>query len=432
MQTSPETRATSAPARSSIEPNMAVDAALHSDQSVELQQALIHLTQLVHRPSVTPNDAGCQQYISRILQQLGFSIESFEKQGVSNLIAKIGNGPIRVAFSGHTDVVPAPYPENWSSDPFTLDIDGEKITGRGVADMKGGIAAMLAAVEMVVTHLDFEQFTFYFLITSDEEGEAEFGTQEIIEKLEDRNELPHLCIVGEPSSQSQVGDVLKIGRRGSLSGEITIFGQQGHVAYPTSANNAAHKAMTLGSWLSSLSWDEGTKDFPGTHLQITGINTGEWTDNIIPGRCTLQFNVRYSHKVTQEQIIKRINDGLMQLKQLTSDINVVWSRPCIPYLTSVEIDDSQYIGDDVDSHIQSFDLIIEAEKAIFSEISIFPRLSVSGGTSDGRFIANKGAQVIELGLPNHSIHKINEHIHKNDLFHLTKIYKRLLLNLMTK
>lgn len=409
-----------------------LDSAQYLEQSMEMTLSLEHLRQLVHRPSITPNDAGCQQYLARIMKQWGCSVESFEKQGVSNLIAKIGTGPIRIAFSGHTDVVPAPYPENWTSDPFTLAIDGDKITGRGVADMKGGIACMLAAFDLIKTQLDFEQFTFYFLITSDEEGEAEFGTQEIIDKLEDRNELPHLCIVGEPSSQTQVGDVLKIGRRGSLSGEITIWGQQGHVAYPTSANNAAHKAMTLGSWLSSLSWDEGTKDFPGTHLQITAINTGEWTDNIIPGQCTLQFNVRYSHKVTQEEIIKRINDGLMQLKQLTSDINVVWSRPCIPYLTSVEIEDSHYIEDEIDSNIQNFDLIIEAEKAIFSEINMFPRLSVSGGTSDGRFIANKGAQVVELGLPNHSIHKVNEHIHTKDLFHLTKIYKRLLLNLMAK
>lgn len=434
MQTSPETRENKVTARSSIEHNVADTTTLHSDQSVELQQALVHLTQLVHRPSVTPNDAGCQQYISRILKQIGFSIESFEKQGVSNLIAKLGNGPIRVAFSGHTDVVPAPYPENWSSDPFTLAVDGEKITGRGVADMKGGIAAMLAGFEMVVAHLDFDQFTFYFLITSDEEGEAEFGTQEIIDKLENRGELPHLCIVGEPSCQTVVGDVLKIGRRGSLSGEITIHGQQGHVAYPTNANNAAHKAMTLGSWLSSLSWDEGTKDFPGTHLQITAINTGEWTDNIIPGRCTLQFNVRYSHKVSQEDIVKRINDGLMQLKQLTSDISIEWSRPCVPYLTSTENIESHHFSNDIESSklLQDFDLIVEAEKAIFSEVSIFPRLSVSGGTSDGRFISNKGAQVVELGLPNHSIHKTNEHIHKQDLLSLTKIYKRLLLNIMTK
>ncbi|QTH63045.1 succinyl-diaminopimelate desuccinylase [Psychrosphaera ytuae] len=406
-----------------------------TEQHVELEQTLAHLVQLVHRPSITPNDAGCQQYLMRLFHKWGMEVDCFEIEGVSNLIAKIGNGGTRIAFAGHTDVVPAPYPENWDSDPFSLTIDGEKVVGRGVADMKGGISAMLTAFELALPHLDLDAYSFYFLITSDEEGEAEFGTQEIMEKLELNDEVPHFCIIGEPTSQTQVGDVIKIGRRGSISGEITIHGVQGHVAYPQEANNAAHRAMMLGRWLSDLSWDEGTKDFPGSHLQVTGINTGGWTDNIIPGQCSLKFNIRYSHKQTQDLITKRISDGLMQLKQLTKDIEIEWSRPCLPYFTAS--DAAPEVAGAIPTNerlepVKDLDLIAETERSIFNEMKLFPRLSVSGGTSDGRFIAAKGTQVVEIGLPNHSIHKTNEHVSKQDLFDLTKVYKNLLMQLMAK
>lgn len=408
---------------------------INIEHPIELEQTLTHLIQLVHRPSITPNDAGCQQYLSRLFHQWGMTVECFEIEGVSNLIAKIGQGSTRIAFAGHTDVVPAPYPENWDSDPFTLTIKDNLVIGRGVADMKGGIASMLTAFELSLPHLDLDTFTFYFLITSDEEGEAEFGTQEIMEKLELTNEVPHFCIIGEPTSQTQVGDVIKIGRRGSISGEITIHGVQGHVAYPQEANNAAHRAMMLGRWLSELSWDEGTKDFPGSHLQITGINTGTWTDNIIPGQCSLNFNIRYSHKQTQSQITQRISDGLMQLKQLTKDIQIKWSRPCSPYFTASdavpEVTGSETISSGLEN-VADLDLIAETEKSIFNEMKLFPRLSVSGGTSDGRFIAAKGTQVVEVGLPNHSIHKTNEHVSTQDLYELTKVYKTLIMQIMAK
>jgi len=403
-------------------------------------RVLEHLTQLIHRPSVTPNDAGCQQYLTRIFHSMGMAVESFEVEGVSNLIAKIGRGPVRIAFSGHTDVVPAYKPDQWLSDPFSLYEYEGNLYGRGIADMKGGIAAMLAAFEKTLPNLDLDQHTLYFLITSDEEGEAEFGTKEIVARLSETNELPHLCIVGEPSSVDFTGDVLKIGRRGAISGEITIEGKQGHVAYPQHANNASHKAMALGKWLTELSWDEGSSDFPGSHLQITGLDSGEWTDNVIPGVCKINFNIRYSHKQDEDGIKKRISDGLMQLRQVTTDINIRWYRSCLPYYTSGSVatntneDPAQSYLDSVATDFEEtgIDLVAQTEQAIFDVTQRFPRLSTSGGTSDGRFIARTGCQVVELGLPNHSIHQINEHVAKKDVYDLQHLYRQLLLRLAGK
>lgn len=398
-----------------------------------------HLTQLVHRPSVTPSDAGCQQYLTRVFHNLGMTVDSFEINGVTNTIAKIGHGKTRIAFSGHTDVVPAYDPDNWYSDPFSIFEKDGNLYGRGIADMKGGIAAMLVAFEQALPSLDLSKFSFYFLITSDEEGEAEYGTKEIVQRLAEQDALPHLCIVGEPSSVAQSGDVLKIGRRGAISGEITIEGKQGHVAYPQHANNASHKAMALGKWLTELSWDEGSTDFPGSHLQITGLDSGQWTDNVIPGICKINFNIRYSHKQTETGIMKRISDGLLQLRQLTTDINIQWHRSCLPYYTSGSVANS--VGDDDNqSYLNKLqnapmeadvDLVALAEKAVFDVTQRFPRLSTSGGTSDGRFIARAGCQVIELGLPNHSIHQVNEHVAKKDLIELLHLYRQLLLRLAT-
>lgn len=401
---------------------------------------LEHLTQLVHRPSVTPNDAGCQQYLTRVFHNMGMTVDSFEVNGVTNTIARIGNGPTRIAFSGHTDVVPAHDQDSWYSDPFSLFEKDGNLYGRGIADMKGGIAAMLVAFEQALPSLDLNKFSFFFLITSDEEGEAESGTKEIVARLSEQGLLPHLCIVGEPSSVEHSGDVIKIGRRGAISGEITIKGKQGHVAYPQHANNASHKAMALGKWLTELSWDDGSTDFPGSHLQITGLDSGQWTDNVIPGICKINFNIRYSHKQTEDGIMKRISDGLLQLRQLTTDINVQWYRSCLPYYTSGTVANS--VGDDDNqSYLNKLqnepleadiDLVALAEKAVFDVTQRFPRLSTSGGTSDGRFIARAGCQVIELGLPNHSIHQVNEHVAKKDLIELVFLYRQLLLRLATK
>lgn len=373
-----------------------------------------HIDELISKASVTPHDEGCQDYLEDVLVKLGFSVHRFNHYGVSNLVATIGNGSTRIAFAGHTDVVPAGDVALWQSHPFKPCYTKGNIVGRGIADMKGGIAAMLAAVENTLEQWNLSSFTFMLLITSDEEGEAEFGTKSIVNYLTESHLLPHFCIVGEPSASKETGDVIKVGRRGAISAELTIQGKQGHAAYPQYANNAAHTASDIASWLNHLSWDSGSVDFPGTSLQITGIDTGAWTDNIIPGLSRLCFNIRYSHAYSELDIRKRIEDGLLQLQQ---NIAVDWQRPCLPYLT--QIDDT------------NTSLITEVEQAIFQVCRRFPRLSTSGGTSDGRFIAQSGCQVVELGVPNNTIHQINERVKLADLQTLQDIYQALLVRLLT-
>lgn len=372
-----------------------------------------HLKTLLSIPSITPSDNGCQEYIQTTLEGLGFECRRFFSHGVSNLIARLGHGPTRVAFSGHTDVVPVGDKDAWLTDPFAGEIMGDEIVGRGVADMKGGIAAMLAAVEARAHTLDLSRFSVYFLITSDEEGEADFGTKEIMAYLKSQDELPHLCIVGEPTADKATGDVIKVGRRGAISADVIVSGKQGHVAYPQFAENAAHKVCELGKVLTSLTWDSGSCDFPGTSLQITGIDTGQWTDNIIPGRCTLSFNVRFSHKYS-EQDVKNIVE--QALTQCIAGIEISWSRSCTPYFTSSR------------PH-EGISLVKEVEQAVYQVTQRFPRLSTSGGTSDGRFIASESCQVIELGVPNSTIHQINERVKVADLQTLERLYTHLLKRL---
>ena len=235
---------------------------------------ITHLENLVNRPSVTPLDCGCQDYIAKELNALGFEVHQFVDNDVSNLVAKFGRGETKLAFAGHTDVVPAGNLEKWHTDPFTATIVGDEIIGRGIADMKGGIAAMLSALANTIDKLDQKAFTLLMLITSDEEGEAEFGTKSIVKYLSTHNLLPDYCIVGEPTASEYTGDVIKVGRRGAISAELTISGRQGHAAYPQFADNAAHTASDIASWLNHMSWDEGSDDFPGTSLQITAIDTG--------------------------------------------------------------------------------------------------------------------------------------------------------------
>jgi len=438
-----------------------------SSGDVDLDAIKVHLTQLLHRPSTTPNDAGCQQYLKRILKGLGFTVDDFEVEGVSNLIAKIGTGSTRIAFCGHTDVVPALNLDLWQTEPFSLSMQDDKIIGRGVADMKGAIASMLVALEQTLSGLDLKKFSLYFLITSDEVGDAEYGTKEIVSRLAQSQELPHYCIVGEPTSIEQSGDVLKIGRRGSISAEITIVGKQGHVAFPQNAKNASHTAVVMGKWLTQQSWDQGSDDFPGSHLEITGIQTGDFGDNVIPGECRLNFNIRYSHKETEANIKQRIVNGLVQLKQLTNDISIRWYRACEPYYTSGETASSMNDLAPVESNVQflsadnfvanannasvsetenlantnvatdknlpiDIDLVAQVEQAIFDVTKRFPRLSTAGGTSGGRFIAKSGCQVIELGLPSHSIHQANEYVTEKDIIDLTNQYVQVLQRMAGK
>ena len=375
---------------------------------------LEHLDNLVARESITPVDAGCQDYLAEQLSILGFCCHQFTVNGVSNLIAKIGTGNKRIAFAGHTDVVPTGDQALWQTLPFVGTIKNGNYYGRGVADMKGGIAAMLSAFSDIKNQLNLAKFSFYFLITSDEEGEAEFGTKEIVNYLASRNELPHFCIVGEPSASAQTGDVIKVGRRGAISGEIVLRGKQGHVAYPQFACNAAHKAAKVATMLAELNWDQGSEDFPGTSLQVTGIDTGRWTDNIIPGESRIGFNVRYSHLQTKVAVQEKI---LTCMASSELEYDVQWLRPCCPYFTETEPN-------------FGINLVSEVEQAIFDCCHLFPRLSTSGGTSDGRFIARPECQVIELGVPNHSIHQINEHVALTDLYRLEAIYQKLLHRIM--
>jgi len=385
----------------------------NSDRFLNIYQ---HIKSLVTKESITPDDHGCQQYLREKLTALGFQCHHFQAHGVSNLIATIGQGATRIAFAGHTDVVPPGHVALWDQPPFSAAIVDDVIYGRGIADMKGGIAAMLSATEQVISSLNLTDYQLMFLITSDEEGEAEHGTKAIVEYLAKQGQLPQLCIVGEPTASEKTGDVIKVGRRGAISAELTVTGKQGHVAYPQFGNNAAHMAADIASWLNHLSWDEGSDDFPGTSLQITALDSGEWTDNIIPGQCQLSFNIRYSHKYSQQDIQARISNGLVQLPY---DIDIDWLRPCLPYFTDHQ-------GE------QETALISATEQAIFEVCHTFPRLSTSGGTSDGRFLANAGCQVVELGVPNKTIHQINERVRVEDLMTLTTIYQKLLGILMPR
>lgn len=383
------------------------------------QSALYHhLKMLLGKESITPNDAGCQDYLAEQLTRLGFSCHQFTTNGVSNLVAKIGQGKRRIAFAGHTDVVPAGDLSRWQHPPFTSIIDQGKIYARGIADMKGGIATMLHAFSQVKATLDLNNNQFFFLITSDEEGEAEYGTKEIVAYLQREQLMPHLCIVGEPTASETTGDVIKVGRRGAISGDIVIQGKQGHVAYPHVAKNAAHGAAKLAYLLSELAWDEGSVDFPGSSLQVTSIDTGTWTDNIIPGRSKVSFNVRYSHKYQQQTVQHRIQTIIDDMTCEDLVISLDWQRPCTPYFTEKSNDDV------------SCSLITATEQAIYHACHRFPRLSTSGGTSDGRFLAQPGCQVIEVGVPNNTIHQVNESVKIDDILILDKIYQQLLINLM--
>ncbi|WP_448548596.1 succinyl-diaminopimelate desuccinylase [Thalassotalea fusca] len=392
--------------------------------NVQSQQDQFYLSKLSHYlmpllaiESVTPNDNGCQDFLEKALSLLGFDCHRFTVNGVSNLIAKIGVGNMRIAFAGHTDVVPPGDLSKWTTAPFSPEIRNGNLYARGVADMKGGIAAMLSAFAQVKSRLNLDDYSFYFLITSDEEGEAEHGTIEIVNLLKRINELPDLCIVGEPSATQNTGDTIKIGRRGAISCEATVKGKQGHVAYPQFAMNAAHSAAELALRLSQISWDEGSADFPGSSLQITNIDTGEWTDNIIPGESQVHFNVRYSHKFSEACVKKTVLSAIDELQVDHQGIELDWQRPCHPYYTR-------------GSEHSPIQLVTIAEQAVFDVCQTFPKLSTSGGTSDGRFIAAAGTQVIELGVPNHSIHQVDEHVAINDLIQLEHIYKKILVRLM--
>jgi len=365
---------------------------------------------LMARASITPQDAGCQSYLIYKLEKLGFFCEKYTINGVSNLIARWGQGPNHFAFSGHTDVVPPGPLDKWKSPPFSPVISKNKLYGRGAADMKTGIAAMLAATERTIASLDKEKVSFWWLITSDEEGEADWGSKWIAGYLASKNVQLDMCLVGEPSASASTGDTIKIGRRGSLSGTIHIAGKQGHVAYPKTAVNAIHKASNVINALTQYPFDKGSDDFPGTTLQITHMDTGSFTDNIVPGAVRIEFNVRYSWQFNQNSLSVLLRSII---NSVDTEAEVSFSRLCEAYLSKPKSNAEHC-------------LIACVEKAIKGATGRYPVISTSGGTSDGRFFASEHTQVVEVGVPNTTIHQINEHIHVSDLLTLEDIYTDIL------
>ena len=365
--------------------------------------------QLISIPSVTPDDMGCQKIIADRLSKIGFKIENLRYGEVDNLWARYGNQSPLFVFAGHTDVVPTGPVEKWRSDPFTPTIVNDVMTGRGTADMKSSIAAMVCACENFLQDKKEIVGSIAFLITSDEEGPATDGTVKVVEQLQNNNEKIDWCLVGEPSSTSTLGDVIKNGRRGSIGGDLTIHGVQGHIAYPHLAKNPIHLFADAMQALCNEVWDNGNDFFPPTSFQISNINGGTGASNVIPGDLNVQFNLRFSTEITDQAIRSRIED-ILDEHQL--DYTLDWALSGQPFLTP------------------GGKLVEAAKQAIKSVCDIDAELSTAGGTSDGRFIAPTGAQVVELGPVNDSIHKIDENINITELERLTEIYTDILQRLL--
>lgn len=365
---------------------------------------------LIRCRSVTPADDGCQNLMIQRLQAIGFEVERLRFDDVDNFWAVRGNqGPI-LAFAGHTDVVPTGPETNWSNPPFEPKIVDGMLLGRGAADMKGSLASMIVACENFVAKHPHHKGRIAFLITSDEEGPSINGTVKVVEWLEARGIKMQWCIVGEPSSTKVVGDVIKNGRRGSLGGILTVKGVQGHVAYPHLADNPIHKLAPALAELTAEHWDNGNEFFPATSFQISNINGGTGATNVIPGSVEVIFNFRFSTEVTEE-ILRERTEEIFNRHGLRYELQ--WTLSGQPFLTPR--------GELVDAVVA----------AVKTETGIDTELSTSGGTSDGRFIAPTGAQVVELGPINATIHKVNECISAADLETLTRIYERALENLLT-
>jgi succinyl-diaminopimelate desuccinylase len=361
-------------------------------------------------PSITPQDHGCQDWIIQYLEPLGFQCHKYVDQGVSNLIAIYGQQRPVIGFAGHTDVVPPGDIDQWINPPFSAVIEDGRLYGRGTADMKGGIAAWLASVKQLIDQ-DSITGSLVILLTSDEEGEAEYGTKVIVEHLQNLDITLDYCIVGEPTAKTRSGDTIRIGRRGAISVEATFEGIQGHVAYPNYADNALHKATKAAVKLQAIEWDQGSEHFPGTTLQITHIQSGEYVDNTVPGQATLCFNVRFSHRTNLDQVKQTI------ISRIDDPADYQWLRLCENYYTEPRKQNC---------------LIQAGQSAIKQVCGIETTLSTSGGSSDGRFIANDKTQVIELGLCNKAIHQINESVELADLTQLCDIYHQLIKTLSSQ
>lgn len=372
--------------------------------------AVLALTKdLINRPSVTPEDEGCQELMGARLEALGFRLETMVFEDTTNLWARKGTeGPV-FCFAGHTDVVPPGPLDKWHTPPFeATEIDGY-LHGRGAADMKGSLAAMVVATERFVAKHPDHRGSIAFLITSDEEGPFINGTTRVVDTLEARNEKITWCLVGEPSSTSEVGDVVKNGRRGSLTGDLLVKGVQGHVAYPHLADNPVHRAAPALAELANTVWDKGNEFFPPTSFQIANIQAGTGASNVIPGEMKVQFNFRFSTELDQDKIQARVH-SVLDAHGL--DYELHWLLNGKPFLTD------------------QGDLLAATVAAVQAVRHQEPALLTTGGTSDGRFIAQTGAQVIELGPVNATIHKLNECVKIADLEQLTDMYEGILERLL--
>ena len=372
-------------------------------QTLELTKALLA------RPSVTPADEGCQQLIAGPLSKAGFVIESLPFGKVTNLWARRGKGSPVFCFAGHTDVVPAGPREEWHSDPFSAEIREDILYGRGAADMKSGLAAMVTAtLEFVAAHPEHKG-SIAFLITSDEEGPSVDGTRRVVELLRARGERIDWCVVGEPSSEIAVGDTIKVGRRGSLSGRLTVHGVQGHVAYPHLADNPVHALAPALSELATREWDKGTEHFQPTTFQVSNISAGTGAPNVIPGELKARFNLRYCPVQTIENL-KSTVEGILRRHHVRYTLE--WYVSGEPFYTPPGLL-CQAVGD-----------------AVAQVTGVQPKLSTGGGTSDGRFIAPLGAQIVELGVVSASIHKVNESVRVADVDALHRMYVNVLRKLL--
>lgn len=370
-----------------------------SDKTLELAKALMA------RPSQTPRDEGCQEIMIARLEPLGFKVERLRFGDVDNFWAVRGTAKPLVVFAGHTDVVPSGPREAWKNDPYQPEVRDGRLYGRGAADMKSSLAAFITAIEDFLIKHPRHKGAIGLLITSDEEGPAINGTVKVMEWLGQQGIKLDYCLVGEPSSIKVLGDTIKIGRRGSLSGRLVVHGKQGHVAYPHLANNPIHALAPALAELAAAQWDQGNADFPPTSFQVSNIHGGTGAENVIPGRLEVLFNFRFSTAVTEDDLRHRVEEIL---KRHGVEFDIHWTLSGHPFLT---------LGT----------TLIEATKrAVREELGIDTTPSTTGGTSDGRFIAPTGAEVVELGPLNRTIHQIDECIAVDDLARLSRVYRRIL------
>jgi len=372
-------------------------------ETIELAKSLIS------KASVTPDDKGCQSIMMERLKKIGFEIHPLKFGDVDNFWATRGNGGPLFAFAGHTDVVPAGNEDDWNTAPFEPTIKDGYLYGRGAADMKGGLASMVIATENFVQENPNHNGTIAFLITSDEEGVAINGTVKVMDYLNENNQKIDFCLIGEPSSSAILGDVIRNGRRGCLNGSLTVKGKQGHTAYPQLANNPIHLVAPVLNQLCDEEWDNGNEHFPATSLQISNIHSGYGVTNVIPGELEVLFNFRYSTETTHELLQKRVVEIM---DDYDFEYSIDWQHSGFPFLTPKGM------------------LVDACAEAISNVKSIEPELSTSGGTSDGRFIAQEGTQVVELGPVNATIHQVNETVLIQDLEDLSRIYSKVLTKIL--